>query len=108
MFTVSVKLAIALSLMPSNRAEKAIGNANRCFIIFCLFTTIHYQLLQFLTCFSITVVCYAARRRRIRNVLAPNGSSNNAPAIIVVGSGTVDRVTSSIIGEACEPPGEVW
>ena len=33
---------------------------------------------------------YAARfLRRIRSVLAPNGSSSNAPAIIVVGSGTI-------------------
>jgi len=32
---------------------------------------------------------YATRfLRRIRNVLAPNGSSNKAAAIIVVGSGT--------------------
>ena len=29
--------------------------------------------------------CYAVRRRRIRSVRAPNGSSSNAPAIIVVG-----------------------
>src|SRR5664280_1648299 len=31
---------------------------------------------------------YAVRLRSIRSVLAPNGSSSNAPAIIVVGSGT--------------------
>jgi hypothetical protein len=30
----------------------------------------------------------AWRLRSIRSVLAPNGSSSNAPAIIVVGSGT--------------------
>jgi hypothetical protein len=34
---------------------------------------------------------YATRfLRRIRRVLAPNGSSSNAPAIIVVGSGTAE------------------
>src|ERR1039458_4900767 len=34
---------------------------------------------------------YAVRLRRIRSVLAPKGRSNNAPAIIVVGSGTGAR-----------------
>ncbi len=35
---------------------------------------------------------YAVRLRRMRSVLAPNGSSSNAPAIIVVGSGTGARL----------------
>jgi hypothetical protein len=35
---------------------------------------------------------YAVRLRRIRRVLAPNGSSNSAPATMVVGSGTVERL----------------
>jgi hypothetical protein len=43
---------------------------------------------------------YAVRLRRIRSVLAPNGSSSNAPAIIVVGSGTA-VVTSVTVKVPC-------
>lgn len=40
---------------------------------------------------------YATRfRRRIRSVLAPNGSSSNAPAIIVEASGTALTLTLSM------------
>jgi hypothetical protein len=44
---------------------------------------------------------YAVRvLRRSRSVLAPNGSSSNAPAIIVVGSGTA-VVTSVTVKVPC-------
>ena len=44
---------------------------------------------------------YAVRvLRNMRRVLAPNGSSSNAPAIIVVGSGTGNRVIDSMFALA--------
>jgi hypothetical protein len=39
---------------------------------------------------------YAVRLRSIRSVLAPNGTSSSAPAIIVVGSGTGVNIESPI------------
>jgi hypothetical protein len=54
--------------------------------------------------------------RKIRSVLAPNGSSSNAPAIIVGGSGTAEREPEYEVGYGPDPvvksvkvsPGENW